>query len=140
VAHRIEEDQSQNKGLGELVKDLAHESTTLFRQEIELAKAEIAQKAKRAGVGAGMFGGAAVVGLGAFGALTATLILALAIVLPASIAALIVAIVYAVIASVLALRGREQLKQAAPPVPEQTLETVKEDVEWLKSRRSSESA
>jgi hypothetical protein len=139
VAHGISDDQPENKSLPQLVKDLAQETRTLFRQEIDLAKAELTQKAKRAGVGAGMFGAAAVVGLGAFGALTACLILALAIVLPASIAALIVMVVYLVIAGALALRGQEQVKEAAPPIPEQTVETVKEDVEWLKNRRSSES-
>jgi predicted lipid-binding transport protein (Tim44 family) len=140
MAHRVDDDPSREKGLTDLLKDLARETTTLFRQEVELAKAEIAQKAKQAGAGAGMFGGAAVLGLGAFGALTAMLILALAIVMPATVAALIVMVVYAAIAAFLAMQGRQRMREAAPPMPEQTVETVKEDVEWLKNRRSSETA
>jgi predicted lipid-binding transport protein (Tim44 family) len=140
MAHRVDDDPSREKGLTDLLKDLARETTTLFRQEVELAKAEIAQKAKQAGAGAGMFGGAAVLGLGAFGALTAMLILALAIVMPATVAALIVMVVYAAIAAFLAMQGRQRMREAAPPMPEQTVETVKEDVEWLKTRRSSETA
>ena len=140
MAHRVDDNPSREKRLTDLLKDLARETTTLFRQEVELAKAEIAQKAKQAGAGAGMFGGAAVVGLGAFGALTAMLILALAIVMPATVAALIVMVVYAAIAAFLAMQGRQRMREAAPPMPEQTVETVKEDVEWLKTRRSSETA
>jgi hypothetical protein len=132
--------EQADKSLTQLVKDLAQETTTLFREEIDLAKAELSQKAKRAGAGAGIFVGAAVLGLGAFGAMTAMLILALAVVLPATIAALVVMVLYGATAAFLALRGRQKLRQATPPVPEQTVETVKEDVEWLKNRRSSESA
>jgi uncharacterized membrane protein YqjE len=139
MAHAAPE-ATGDKSLGQLLKDLAQEMTTLIREEIELAKAELAQKAKKAGVGAGMFGGAAVLGLGAFGALTACLIAALAIVLPVTVAALIVAVVYAGIAAMLALRGRDKVKEATPPVPTETVESVKEDVEWLKNRRSSASA
>ena len=138
MARRVEDDPSREKGLTDLLKDLARETTTLFRQEIELAKAEIQQKARQAGAGAGLFGGAAVLGLGAFGALTAMLILALNIVMPATVAALIVMVVYAAIAAVLAMQGRNRMREAAPAVPEQTVETMKEDVEWLKTRRSSE--
>jgi hypothetical protein len=85
-------------------------------------------------MGAGMFGGAGLFGLYAVGALTATIILGLATVLPGWLAALIVTVVYAAIAGVLALRGKAQVKAATPPLPEQAVDTTKEDVRWLKTR------
>jgi len=119
---------------GDLVSRLANEATALVRQEVELAKAELAEKAKETGKGAGMFGGAGILGLFAFGALTACLILALDTAVPAWLAALIVAVVYGAIGGVLALTGKRKVQEAAPPVPEQTVESVKEDVQWLKTR------
>jgi apolipoprotein N-acyltransferase len=104
------------------------------RQELELAKAEMQQKGKRAGVGIGLIGGGGVLALAAVGALTATLILGLAEWMEAWLAALIVTVVYAVGAAVLALQGKEKVGEAAPPVPEETIETVKEDVQWAKSQ------
>jgi hypothetical protein len=121
----------------ELLRQLSDQTTTLVRQEIELAKLEFREKGKKAGVGAGMFGGAGVFGLYAIGALTATIILALATFLPGWVAALIVTVVYGAIAGVLALRGKSQVKQATPPVPEQAVETTKEDVRWIKTRAQS---
>ena len=118
----------------ELLKQLSDQTTTLVRQEIELAKLEFREKGKKAGMGAGMFGGAGLFGLYAVGALTATVILALATFLPGWVAALIVTVVYAAIAGVLALRGRSQIRQAGPPVPEQAVATTKEDVRLLKRR------
>ena len=117
----------------ELVKQLADQTTALVRQEVELAKAELAEKGKRVGIGAGMFGGAGVLGLYALGALTATFILLLATVVDeAWLAALIVTASYGAIAGVLALLGRNKVQGAAPAAPERTVETVKEDVEWVK--------
>ena len=121
----------------ELLKQLSDQTTTLVRQEIELAKLELQEKGKKAGIGAGMFGGAGVLGLYAVGALTATIILALATFLPGWVAALIVTVIYAAIAGVLALRGKSQVKEATPPVPEQAVETTKEDVRWVKTRAQS---
>jgi uncharacterized membrane protein YqjE len=121
----------------ELLKQLSDQTTTLVRQEIELAKLEFREKGKKAGIGAGMFGGAGVFGLYAVGALTATIILALATFLPGWVAALIVTVVYGAIAGVLALRGKAQVKEAVPPVPEQAVETTKEDVRWVKTRAQS---
>ena len=123
--------------IGELLKQLSQETTMLVRQELDLAKAEMAEKGKKAGRGAGMFGGAGVVGLLALGALTAALILALDTGMEAWLAATCVGLVYAAIAGVLALRGRKEVQQATPPVPEQTVESVKEDVEWAKTRTPS---
>jgi uncharacterized membrane protein YqjE len=119
---------------GELVSRLANEAAALVRQEVELAKAELVEKGKQAGKGAGMFGGAGLLGLGAFGALTAFLILALDTAMPSWLGALIVAVVYGAIGGVLALTGKRKVQEAAPPVPEQTVESVKEDVQWLKTR------
>ena len=126
--------QMSQPSAGELFKQLSEQTTALVRKEIELAKAELAVKGKRAGMGAGMFGGAAGLGLYALGALTACLILALATAVAPWLAALIVAAVYGAIAAVLALRGKANVAQAAPPVPEQATESVKEDVQWAKTR------
>jgi hypothetical protein len=128
----------RERPLGELLKQLSEQTSRLVHQELELAKAELTQKAKQAGMGAGLFGGAGALGLAALGALTACFILALNAVMPAWLAALIVALVYGAVAAVLALRGRAKVKQAVPPVPEQTIETVKEDVEWAKTQMRSD--
>ena len=124
--------------LPELLKQLSEQTTRLVRQELELAKAELTQKGKQAGAGAGLFGAAGAIGFLALAALTTCFILALDAVMPAWLAALLVAVVYGVIAAVLALRGRAKVKQATPPVPEQTIETVKEDVEWAKTQMRSD--
>jgi hypothetical protein len=120
--------------LAELVKQLSEQTTRLARQEVELAKAELAMKGKRAGIGAGMFGAAGILGLYAAGALTATVVLALAAAVAAWLAALIVGVVLAALAGALALRGKTKVKQAVPPTPEQTIQTVKEDVRVTKQR------
>jgi hypothetical protein len=127
----------RERPIGELLKQLSEETTRLVHQELELAKAELAQKGKQAGLGAGLFGAAGAIGLLAAAALTACFILALDAVMPAWLAALIVAVVYAAAAAVLALRGRERVKQVIPPMPEQTIETVKEDVQWAKTQTRS---
>jgi F0F1-type ATP synthase assembly protein I len=118
----------------ELMKQLTEQTSALARKEVELAKAELALKGKRAGVGAGMFGGAGLLALFAVGALTACLILALATAVAPWLAALIVAVVYGAIAGVLALTGKTNVQKATPPVPEQATESVKEDVRWAKTR------
>jgi MFS family permease len=118
----------------ELVKQISEQTSRLARQEVELAKAELAVKGKRAGLGAGMFGGASVCGLYALGALCAAAILGLATAVAAWLAAFIVAAVLAAVAGVMALRGRTEVKQATPPVPEQATESVKEDVRLARTR------
>ena len=128
----------RDRSLGELLNQLSQETTQLVHQELELAKAEIQQKGKQAGAGAGMFGGAGALGLAALGALTACFILALDLIMPAWLAALIVAVVYGIIAFVLVKQGQARIKRATPPVPEQTIETVKEDVEWAKTQMRSD--
>ena len=123
-----------DRPIGELVQQLSEQTSTLVRKELELARAEMTQKGKTAGIGAGMFGGAALFGMLALGALTACLILALAEAVDGWLAALIVAGAYGAIAGVLALTGRMKVKEAGAPVPEQTKESVREDVELTKER------
>ena len=130
--------EPRDQSIGELVKDLANETSTLVRQEIDLAKAEMTDRGKRLGKGAGIIGAAALVGLLAAGALTACLIAALDLAMPTWLAALIVTVVYAAGAAVLALQGKEKVGEATPPVP-QTMETVKEDVQWAKTQMTSDS-
>ena len=131
-------DDLRDRSLGELLKQLSEQTTRLVHQELELAKAELTEKGKQAGQGAGMFGGAGAIGLAALGALTACFILALDTIMPAWLAALIVAVVYGIVAFVLVKQGQARMKRAVPPVPEQTIETVKEDVEWAKTQMRSD--
>jgi Flp pilus assembly protein TadB len=131
-------DDPRDRSLGELFKQLSEETTRLVHQELELAKAELTQKGRQAGTGAGMLGGAGALGLAALGALTACFILALNAVMPAWLAALLVAVVYGIIAFVLVKQGQARIRRATPPVPEQTIETVKEDVEWAKTQMRSD--
>jgi uncharacterized membrane protein YqjE len=124
----------QERPMGELVKQLSDQTTSLVRAEVELAKAELAQKGKQAGIGAGMFGGAGIFGFYGFGALTAAIIAVIATALDTWLAALIVAVVYFAIAGIAALMGKNRVKQATPPVPEQALATTKTDVDVTKAR------
>jgi uncharacterized membrane protein YqjE len=119
-------------GVGDLVKELSTQVSTLVRQEVELAKAEVGEKGKKAGVGAGMFGGAGAAALLMLGSLTAFLILVLDLAMPAWAAALIVTALWAVVAGLLALQGRKKMQEMGKPIPEKTIETVKEDVQWAK--------
>jgi uncharacterized membrane protein YqjE len=136
TAHDTPPDELRERPIADLVKQLGGQTSTLVRQEIDLAKAELAEKGRVAGKGAGLLGGAAAVGLLAAGSLTACVILALGEVIPEWLAALIVAVVLGAVAAVLALQGRNRMRAATPPVP-QTIETVKEDVEWAKSQKPS---
>jgi len=127
----------RERSVGELLKQLANETTTLMRQELELAKAEMREKAGKAGPGFGMWGAAGAMALLALGSLTAFLILALDGAMPNWLAALIVGLVYAAIAGLLYLRGKRKVDEAGSPVPEQTIETLKEDVQWAKHPTTS---
>jgi hypothetical protein len=124
----------RDQSIGDLFKQLSEQTSALVHQELELAKAEMRQKGKRAGAGAGLIGAGGVLGLGAFGALTATLILVLATWMDAWLASLIVTVVYGAGAAALALTGKERVKEAAPPIPEKTVETLKEDVQWARTQ------
>lgn len=120
--------------VAELVKRLSEQTSRLARQEVELAKAELALKGKRVGLGAGLFGGAGVFGFYALGALSAAAILGLSRALASWLAALIVAGVFGLIAGASALLGTRKVIQAAPPVPEQAVQSVKQDVEYARAK------
>ena len=129
--------EQRERPIAEVAKDLTSDLSLLVRQEIELAKAEMAEKGRTAAPGLGMFGGAGVIGLCAAGALTGCLVLLFSLFLADWAAALIVGVVLAAVAFVLARQGQERVADAGKPVPEQTIETVKEDVEWARTRASS---
>jgi hypothetical protein len=123
---------------GDLVRQLADEVSGLVRAELDLARAELTQKGKRAGVGLGELGAAGIVALYALGALTACFIAGLAALgAPVWVAALVVAVVYATVALVLYLVGRQQLERGLPPTPDRTQKTIKEDIEWAKTQTPS---
>jgi len=130
----MESQVSNDHSLADLARQLSNQTTDLVRHEVELAKAELRVKGKRAGVGAGMFGGAGALGLYALGALTAAIIAGIAEALPVWASALIVAALYGAIAGILALRGKKKVQQATPPLPEETVQSVKEDVRYTKQR------
>jgi Flp pilus assembly protein TadB len=125
---------AQEASAGELVKQLSEQVSRLIRDELKLAEYEMTSKAKRIGRGAGMFGGSGLIALYAIGCLLAAAIIGLATVLPAWAAALIVGGALLVIAGLAALMGKSQVTKAVPPVPEQTVQSVKADVEEIKER------
>jgi uncharacterized membrane protein YqjE len=126
----------RDRSLGDLVGSLSTQTSTLVRKEIELARVELQEKGKVAGRGAGLLAGGAVFGLLALGALTAALIAVLSLAMDTWIAALIVMALWAIVAAVLAKAGQTALKRATPPAP-QTVETVKEDIQWAKNPSGS---
>jgi len=127
------EPSTRDATVAELVKQLSEQTSRLVSHEMELAKAELSQKGKQLGVGAGLFGAASLFGLYSLGALTATVIAALATGVDTWLAALIVTVVWAVIAGVTALVAKGRVEKGTPPVPEQSMESVKDDVEWTKT-------
>jgi Putative Actinobacterial Holin-X, holin superfamily III len=122
----------RDRSTSELIKDLSHQASMLVRQEIQLAKTEMAEKGRRASVGAIALTSAGIAGLLTLGALTAFLILALDGGMPNWAAALCVTLLWAVVGAALAVYGREKLREVGPPVPEKTVESVKEDMKWLR--------
>ena len=118
--------------LGELIGEISDDLSKLFRQEVELAKAEVRQEATKAGKAAGMLGAAAFAGYLAVLLLSFALVYALANVMDAGWAALIVAVIWAAVGGILYATGRKKLRTVSP-VPRQTVETIKEDAEWLKN-------
>jgi Putative Actinobacterial Holin-X, holin superfamily III len=130
--HQVSPPSSDQRSISELLQELTTRSSDLAQKEIELLKAGMTQKGKRLSLGAGAFSGAGLLALLALGAATAAAILALATALVGWLAALIVAVVYLAIAGVLALLGRSRVKAGSPPVPEQTVESVKEDLKEIR--------
>ncbi|HEY9349805.1 MAG TPA: phage holin family protein [Acidothermales bacterium] len=119
----------------ELVSRLGEQVSTLIRSELRLAQVELQEKGKRAGIGVGLFGGAGLVALFGAGALVACAILALALIMDAWLAALIVGVVLLAVAGILALVGRSQVRRAAPPLPTEAVEGIKQDIQTVKERR-----
>jgi MFS family permease len=128
---------NDDRSVAELTKALLRDASALARGEIDLAKAELAEKGRRLAVGIGLVGAGAVLMLAMLGALVATAILALATAMDAWLAALIVTIVLAVVGAVVLLLGTRALRRGAPPVPGETVDSVKEDIAWLKTRAKS---
>jgi uncharacterized membrane protein YqjE len=139
MSMREGEAEKRQESVSELIKDLSRDISDLVRQEIELARAEMMEKGKKAGMGAGMFGGAALMGAAAVGGSMATIVIVLDLWMPLWLAALITTVVYAAVAAVLAMRGRDELRQTGTPIPEKTKESVKEDIQWAKTRAQSSS-
>jgi uncharacterized membrane protein YqjE len=136
-AVRADAPVESGKPIPVLLRELGDEIATLVRQEFALAKAEMSEKGLALVPVATMASLAALLGLSAFAALTACLIAALALALQVWAAALIVAVAYGATAAVLALAARKRIRDVPPLVPEQTAQTVKEDVEWAKMRAKS---
>lgn len=130
-------DDLHERPIGEVASALTRDLSLLIRQELELAKAEMRQKGRIALPGLGMMGAAGIVGLLAAGALTAFVILLLSLFLDEWLAALLTALALAGVAAALALAGKERVEEVGSPLPEQTIETMKEDAEWMKEQARS---
>ncbi|HEX5540090.1 MAG TPA: phage holin family protein [Micromonospora sp.] len=125
--------QTADRSTAELVQHTAEQVSKLVRDELALARAELTQKGKRAGIGVGLFGGGGVSAFFGSGALVAAVVLLLALAMPAWVAAFLVAVALFAVAAVFALMGRKQVKQAAPPVPKATVESVRADMNAVAS-------
>jgi membrane protein len=144
VSHRFDAPSEGNSSsptgdeasTGQLVVQLSDELTQLMRDEFRLAQLEMTGKAKKAGIGAGMFGAAGLLALYGGGVLIATLILALALVLDAWVAALIVGAVLLAAAGIVALVGKKRVQEATPPIPSQAMDSVKRDIETVRQARN----
>lgn len=123
-----------SESIADLLRQLSDQTQTLVRQELELARVELTAKGKQAGIGAGMFGAAGMLGLYALGALTAAIVLALSLAVAGWLAALITAAGYGAVAGGLALSGKNRVSRGVPPVPDQTIATVREDVRVVEAR------
>lgn len=137
MPHGTEHPESYDRSFGDLLKELVTDLSVLVRQEIALARVEMTEKAKLYARASAMMMVAVVLALFAVGALTACIILAIHLALAAWLAALIVGAAYLLIAGILILVGAARLRQAGKPVPEQTMETIKEDVSWARQQARS---
>jgi membrane protein len=130
----VGQDSQADQPIGDLVAQLSEQTAELVRKELRLAQIEMQEKGKRAGIGAGLFGGAGLVALYGVGVLIAAVVLALATAVAPWLAALIVAAVLFAAAGVAALMGKKQVEQAVPPQPEQAIQSTKRDVELVKQK------
>lgn len=134
---RVPDDAGDERSVSELVQHLSQQTSTLIRQEMRLAQAELTEKGKHAGKGAGMFGGAGVIALYGVGALVAAAIIGLGTAIEPWIAAVIVGAVLLAVAGLVALAGKKQVDQAGPAKPEQAIASVQLDVDTVKARARS---
>ena len=130
----MEQNSRNDQQIGDLVKQLSEQTSTLVRKELQLAQLEMTEKGKRAGIGAGLFGGAGAVALYGLGALIAAVILLLATAIEPWLSALIVAVVLLAVGGVAAMMGKKQVQQAVPPQPEQAIQSTKRDVDTVKGK------
>ena len=128
--------RTEEPTLGALVHDLSQQIPDLIRSELRLAQAEVAEKGKRAGLGIGMFSAAGLLAFFGIAGLLTTVILVLDLVMPTWVAALVVTLVILAAAGAVALAGKKQVEQAAPPLPERAVEGVKEDIATIKGQRT----
>jgi uncharacterized membrane protein YqjE len=125
-------DPAGETSVGELIGNISADLSQLFRQEVELAKVEIREEAAKAGKAAGMLGGAGFAGYLAVVLLSFAVVFGLSNVMDPGWAALIVALVWAAVGAVLFVNGRKKLK-TVDPMPRRTVDTLKEDAQWLKN-------
>jgi uncharacterized membrane protein YqjE len=130
----VRTEELSERSVGDLVQQLSQQTATLVRKEMRLAQVELQEKGKRAGIGAGLFGGAGLVALYGVGAVLAAVIMLIATAIEPWISALIVGVVLLAAAGVLALLGKSQAEQATPPKPERAMESMQDDVEHVKER------
>jgi uncharacterized membrane protein YqjE len=129
---------AHDASLGELVSRMSEQTSRLIRDELRLAQLELTEKGKKAGIGAGLFGGAGLFALYGLGCLVAAAILGLAGPVPDWLAAIIVGVILFAIAGVAALVGKREVAQATPPVPQEAVSGLKQDVQTLKSGSAHE--
>ena len=126
--------QLGDQSVGDLVKHLSEQTATLVRQEMKLAQSELQEKGKKAGIGAGMFGAGGLVAFFGAATLIAAAVLALATAVDSWLAAVIVGVVLLAVAGVAALMGKKKIDEATPPAPERAMQSMKRDVDTVKSR------
>jgi uncharacterized membrane protein YqjE len=130
----VERNTQDDQQIGDLVRQLSEQTSSLVRKELQLAQLEMTEKGKRAAIGAGLFGGAGMVALYGIGAVIAAVILLLATAVAAWLSALIVAAVLLAAGGIAALIGKKQVQQAVPPQPEQAIQSTKRDVDHVKGK------
>jgi uncharacterized membrane protein YqjE len=132
-----EETHQDRRSIRELIDQLSEDVRGLVRAEVSVIRAELEEKVRRLAVGAALVAVAGVLGLVALGAATATAIIALANVLATWLAALIVTAVFAFVAGIVLLAGVKMLRRGVPPAPKESVDSIKEDVSWVKARARS---
>ena len=130
----VEGNTQDDQQIGDLVRQLSEQTSSLVRKELQLAQLEMTEKGKRAVIGAGLFGAAGVVALFGVGAVIAAVILLLSTAVAAWLSALIVAVVLLAASGIAALIGKKQVQQAVPPQPEQAIQSTKRDVDHVKEK------